>query len=153
MKKRLCLALGSIFILGIIFTGTSFGGPKTAGIVALEKKGVGKYLAFNKGDFPRTIYTYKKDKKNKSLCPAKLLRTYPPLTDLGMTAEKKKNTIKDIEIPSSLKSKNFTWIKIAGSKKLQLCYKGKPLYLFSKDTTPVDIKGLDKKHLWSLFRP
>ena len=79
-----------------------------------------------------TIYTYDKDiaGSGKSSCNDKCAKMWPPVP----------LTVERIESPYSIVTRDD------GSR--QLAYKGKPLYLFAKDTKPGERKGDKMKGAW-----
>ena len=83
-----------------------------------------------------TLYTFDKDAGEKSVCNAQCAALWPPLS---ATADAK----------SAGDWKVIT--RDDGSK--QWAYKGKPLYLWVKDTKPGDTTGDNVNNVWHIARP
>lgn len=83
-----------------------------------------------------TLYTYDKDPEDKSVCRNNCAKNWPPaLADEDDTA-----------------SGDWTFVESHDGKR-QWAYKGKPLYLFAKDTKPGDINGDGVGRVWHLAKP
>ena len=134
MQRFLFSILIGIFILGL----TYFCPATVSADAGITLTDLGGYLGY--GIMPRAIYIYSKDTKVKSVVPKNLLKTYLPLTDLGTNFDNKKITLKTLKVEDGIDHKNLSQIKVTGGK-LQLCYKGKPLYLYSGDQSPSDTNG------------
>ena len=84
-----------------------------------------------------TLYTFAKDKKDKSACNGKCAENWPPL--LATAGEKG--------------GKGYSIFKRADGK-MQWAYKGKPLYTWKKDKKPGDITGNGfLKGAWHIAKP
>jgi predicted lipoprotein with Yx(FWY)xxD motif len=98
----------------------------TAGKVTLHKTKIGNVLATSSG---RTLYLFMKDKNGKSSCYGQCVTYWPALMKKGKLsagAGVKKNLL------GTTKRKNG---------KLQVTYKGHPLYLFKLDKGAGQIEG------------
>jgi predicted lipoprotein with Yx(FWY)xxD motif len=98
----------------------------TAGKITLHKTKIGNVLATSSG---RTLYLFMKDKNGKSACYGQCASFWPPLMKKGKVsaaAGVKPNLL------GATKRKNG---------KLQVTYKGHPLYLFSLDHGAGQVAG------------
>lgn len=86
-------------------------------------------------DQGRTIYTFDKDTANsgKSACNGECATLWPPVAPNG-----------EVKAPYSVVKRDD------GSK--QLAYKGKPLYLWTKDQKPGDRSGDNVKNVWHVVK-
>ena len=101
-------------------------GKATAGRVMLHKTKLGKVLATSSG---RTLYLFMKDKNGRSACYGACAGYWPPLMKKGAVragAGVKANLL------GTTKRKNG---------KLQVTYKGHPVYLFSLDNGAGQVAG------------
>ncbi|WP_087691292.1 MULTISPECIES: COG4315 family predicted lipoprotein [unclassified Pandoraea] len=86
----------------------------------------------------RTVYTFDKDVagSGKSTCNGPCAEAWPPvMATSGAAAEG-----------------NYTIITRDDGMK-QWAYKGKPMYLFTKDAAPGDMKGDNFKDVWHTIKP
>ncbi|KRC78510.1 Secreted repeat [compost metagenome] len=83
-----------------------------------------------------TLYTFDKDSAGKSVCVDQCAKAWPPV----MAAADAK-PMGDLTVIT----------RDDGSK--QWAYKGKPLYLFTKDTKPGDKTGDNFKEIWHVVKP
>ena len=98
----------------------------TAGRVTLHKTSLGKVLATSKG---RTLYLFMKDRNGHSACYGQCTGYWPPLMKKGALSAGpgvKANLL------GTTKRKNG---------KLQVTYKGHPVYLYSFDSGAGDLSG------------
>jgi predicted lipoprotein with Yx(FWY)xxD motif len=98
----------------------------TAGRVTLHATKVGKVLATSSG---RTLYLFMADKHGRSACYGKCATDWPPLMKKGK-----------VSVSAGLKAKLLGTTKRKNGK-LQVTYKGHPLYLFSLDHGAGQIAG------------
>ena len=91
----------------------------TAGRVTLHKTKIGKVLATSSG---RTLYLFMADKHGRSACYGQCAGYWPPLMKKGKLSP-----------GSGVKGKLLGTTKRKNGK-LQVTYKGHPLYLFKLDT-------------------
>jgi predicted lipoprotein with Yx(FWY)xxD motif len=111
---------------GLAFTGTSLAaGPATV------KTRHGKLGTFLVGPNGRTLYLFEKDKTTKSTCYDACAGAWPPLLTSGKP-----------------KAAGGTKSSLLGTSKrkdgkLQVTYKGHPLYYFVQDKKAGDTKGQD----------
>jgi predicted lipoprotein with Yx(FWY)xxD motif len=83
-----------------------------------------------------TLYTFDKDSAGKSACVDACAKAWPP----AMAAADAK-PMGDLTVIT----------RDDGSK--QWAFKGKPLYLFAKDTKPGDKTGDNFKEIWHVVKP
>lgn len=93
----------------------------------------GKVLTDSKG---MTLYTFDKDSGGKSACNGPCATNWPP-----MVASADAKPMGDYTIV----------IRDDGGK--QWAYKGKPLYIFAKDTKPGDVTGDGVNNVWHIATP
>ena len=60
--------------------------------------------------------------------------------------------VDSIAVPAGLNSADFTILQRTDGK-MQVAFKGWPLYLFSEDKAPGDIKGQGKNSIWFVVKP
>ena len=101
-------------------------GNATAGRVMLHKTKLGKVLATSSG---RTLYLFMKDKNGRSACYGSCATYWPPLT--------KKGTLR---AGSGVKAELLGTTKRKDGK-LQVTYKGHPLYLYISDSGAGQVGG------------
>jgi len=106
--------------------GSSAASNATAGRITLHKTKIGKVLATSSG---RTLYLFMKDKTKKSTCYGQCSTYWPPLMKKGKVSA---GTGVKAGLLGTTKRKNG---------KLQVTYKGHPLYLFKLDHGPGQING------------
>lgn len=94
---------------------------------------IGAVLTDSKG---MTLYTFDKDTATTSACVDACAKNWPALTAAAGSANEG----------------NYTIIKRADGSS-QWAYKGKPLYLWSKDMKPGDTTGDGFKDVWHAARP
>ncbi|HSV30184.1 MAG TPA: hypothetical protein VLL76_11530 [Candidatus Omnitrophota bacterium] len=99
--------------------------------VKTSQTGMGPVLTDGQG---MTLYTYDKDEAGKSNCTGDCAKNWPPLAADGS----EKGDLSAIARPD-------------GGK--QVAYKGKPLYLWVKDTKPGDTTGDGVKGVWHVAKP
>ncbi|CAB3694652.1 COG4315 family predicted lipoprotein [Achromobacter pestifer] len=83
-----------------------------------------------------TLYTFDKDTAGKSACNDQCAKAWPPVT-----AAADAKPMGDLTIIT----------RDDGSK--QWAHKGKPVYLFAKDTKPGDKTGDNFKDVWHVIKP
>jgi predicted lipoprotein with Yx(FWY)xxD motif len=98
----------------------------TAGRVTLHKTKIGRILATSSG---RTLYLFKADRGKKSNCYGQCAVFWPPLMKKGK-----------ISAGAGVKAKLLGTTKRKNGK-LQVTYKGHPLYLFKLDKGAGQVKG------------
>jgi len=101
------------------------------------KLSTGNYIVDGKGN---TLYLYTKDLMGDSKCIGGCLNNWPVFYQENITAA------------SGLSSSDFGTIKRDDGQK-QTTYKGWPLYYFSSDANPGDIKGEGVNKVWFIARP
>lgn len=94
---------------------------------------MGKVLADSRG---MTLYTFDNDMAGKSNCAGECAQNWPPLAATGGAMTTGDWSVVD---------------RPDGSK--QWAYKGKPLYLWVKDTKPGDTTGDGVKGVWHAAKP
>jgi predicted lipoprotein with Yx(FWY)xxD motif len=103
---------------------------RSGAVVTVEKTKLGKVVANSKG---HTLYMFRKDKAHKSACYGTCAKFWPPLVTTG----------KPVAGPGVKASLLSTSKRTDG--KLQVTYKGYPLYTFLEDKKPGDTKGEGSK--------
>jgi predicted lipoprotein with Yx(FWY)xxD motif len=98
----------------------------TAGLVTLRTTKIGKVLATSSG---RTLYLFMKDRRGHSACYGQCATYWPPLMKKGTLHA---GTGVKANLLGTTKRKNG---------KLQVTYKGHPLYLFKLDKGAGQLKG------------
>ncbi len=98
----------------------------TAGKVRLQKTKIGNVLATSSG---RTLYLFMKDKNKKSACYGQCATFWPPLMKKGK-----------VSAAAGVKAKLLGTTKRKNGK-LQVTYKGHPLYLFKLDHRAGQVAG------------
>ncbi|OZI21950.1 hypothetical protein CAL18_13715 [Bordetella genomosp. 7] len=83
-----------------------------------------------------TLYTFDKDSDGKSACSGQCAQNWPPL---AASADAKPDG-------------DYTIINRDDGTR-QWAYKGKPLYLFVKDTKPGDMTGDKVRDIWHVVKP
>jgi len=130
MLKR--IATASI-VLTLVASGAAFAATRGMGTtVTLHKTSLGKVLATSKG---MTLYLYTPDGKNKSVCKGGCASTWPPLMTKG-------KPVAGMGVKQSL---------LATAKrgsKLQVTYKGHPLYTYVGDAKPGQATGEGSEGFW-----
>ena len=120
------LAAAGVAAAAAVTHQSSAAAKATAGKVTLHNTKIGNVLATSSG---RTLYLFMKDKHGKSACSGKCATYWPPLMKKGKlsaAAGVKANLL------GTTKRKNG---------KLQVTYKGHPLYLFKLDHASGQING------------
>ncbi|WP_353192194.1 hypothetical protein [Pandoraea pnomenusa] len=86
----------------------------------------------------RTVYTFDKDAagSGKSACNGPCAEAWPP-----------------VMAPASAKAEGDYTIVTRDDGMKQWAYKGKPVYLFTKDAAPGDMKGDGFKDMWHVVKP
>jgi len=107
-------------------SGSSAASNATAGRVTLHKTKVGKVLATSSG---RTLYLFMADKHGRSACYGKCANFWPPLMKKGK-----------VSAATGVKA-NLLGTTKRKDGKLQVTYKGHPLYLFKLDHSAGQIAG------------
>ena len=107
-------------------SGSSSASHATAGRVTLHKTKIGKVLATSSG---RTLYLFMKDKNGHSACYGSCASYWPPLMKKGA-----------LRAGTGVKSKLLGTTKRKNGK-LQVTYKGHPLYLYVSDTGAGQVSG------------
>ena len=107
-------------------SGSSAASNATAGRVTLHQTKLGKVLATSSG---RTLYLFMADKHGKSACYGQCASFWPPLLKKGK-----------VSAASGVKSKLLGTTKRKNGK-LQVTYKGHPLYLYKLDKASGQVSG------------
>jgi predicted lipoprotein with Yx(FWY)xxD motif len=127
MFKKSMIAAG---LLGVLAAGSVMAQTMPAAVGNTAK---GKSFTDSHG---MTLYTFAKDPTGKSVCNGPCAKNWPPFMGNATAASGDWSTI----------------TRQDGST--QWAYKGKPLYTFSKDTAPGDIKGDGAlKGAWHIAQP
>jgi predicted lipoprotein with Yx(FWY)xxD motif len=121
MRKQLSL----IFIFVFLVTAGMWSCATTPTIQLKDKAGSGKYLTDENG---MTLYYYKRDFGEQSTCIDGCIGRWPVFYS------------KKISVPPGVNEKTFAQISRIDNK-AQTTYRGYPLYYYSGDTQPGDMKG------------
>ncbi|HEX4324010.1 MAG TPA: hypothetical protein VHZ77_05185 [Gaiellaceae bacterium] len=111
-------------------SGSSAASNSTAGRVALHQTKVGQVLATSSG---RTLYLFVVDKHGRSACYGQCATFWPPLMKKGK-----------VSAATGVKAKLLGTTKRKNGK-LQVTYKGHPLYLYKLDHGAGQIAGQGQK--------
>jgi len=103
---------------------------RSAAAVKVEKTKLGKVIANSKG---LTLYMFRKDHAHKSACYSSCAKFWPPLLTTGKPVA-----------GAGVKAALLGTSKRTDGK-LQVTYKGYPLYMFLEDKKPGDTKGEGSK--------
>ncbi len=101
-------------------------------VMYAHQPGVGTYLTDATG---RTLYYFTRDAADATACTDSCATTWPPFSSGSLVA------------PSLLKSADFSGGKRPDGM-MQSFYKDRPLYYFSKDSKPGDVKGQGIINSW-----
>lgn len=96
-------------------------------------KNEGDVLADTQG---MTLYVFDRDPLGESICTAQCAMNWPPL----------------YAVADAVPAGDYTLIARDGGRK-QWAYKGKPLYLSSRDRKPGDRTGHGVDNMWRIARP
>lgn len=118
------LNLPSLLLLSVVLS---------APALAEQPKVKDGYFVDSKG---ATLYTFDKDSAGKSVCRDKCAQNWPAA----------------IAEDNDAASGDWTFVESHDGKR-QWAYKGKPLYLFVKDTKPGDTSGDGVGGVWHLAKP
>ena len=83
-----------------------------------------------------TLYTFDKDSAGKSACNDQCAKAWPP-----------------VAAPADAKPMGDLTVITRDDGSKQWAHKGKPLYLFTKDTKPGDKTGDNFKEVWHVVKP
>ena len=111
---------------------------KPAGLQVIQNDKLGKILADDAG---RTVYIFTKDTKDTSVCYDKCEQSWPPLLSLG-TPDVKEGI--NASLLGSTQRKDGT---------TQVTYNSMPLYYYTPDQAPGDVKGQGVGNVWYVSAP
>ena len=120
------LAAAGVAAAAAVTHQSSTAAKATAGKVTLHNTKIGNVLATSSG---RTLYLFMKDKHHKSACYGKCAVYWPPLMKKGA-----------VHAGGGVKAKLLGTTKRKNGK-LQITYRGHPLYLFKLDHGSGQING------------
>lgn len=126
------LFFGSALFAGLLIAATG-ALAQTAAPAKVADTSKGQALVDAKG---MTLYTFDRDTAGKSNCNGQCAQNWPPL------------------MAAANASASGDWSVVTrddGSK--QWAYKGKPLYLWVKDTKPGEVTGDGVNNVWHLAKP
>ncbi len=130
MQKKLII----FFLIFVVAASIWSCGPT---VLLRDKSGAGKYLTDAKG---MSLYTFKKDLDGQSTCIQDCVNQWPVFYKEG------------VSVPEGVNTNDFsTILRIDGGK--QTAYRGRPLYYFSKDEAPGDMKGEGINQNWFVVYP
>jgi predicted lipoprotein with Yx(FWY)xxD motif len=133
----MCKQLSFIFIFVFLVTAVMWSCATTTTIQLKDKAGSGKYLTDENGT---TLYYYKRDLEGQSTCIDSCKARWPVFYS------------KKITVPPGLAENNFTTISRVDMG-VQTAYRGRPLYYYSGDTQPGDMKGEGINQDWFVIYP
>jgi predicted lipoprotein with Yx(FWY)xxD motif len=117
-------ALALAAAVALVVAGT--GSAASRATVKTRHGALGTFLVGGNG---RTLYLFEKDKTSKSTCTGQCAQFWPPLLTSGKP-----------KAAGKAKASLFGTTKRSDGK-VQVTYKGHPLYYFSQDTKPGDTMG------------
>jgi predicted lipoprotein with Yx(FWY)xxD motif len=123
--RRVLAALAVAAAVGLVVAGTS----SAAGSRATVKTRHGKLGTFLVGGNGMTLYLFEKDKTTKSTCYGQCAKFWPPLLTSGKA--KASGRVRASLLGTTRRRDG----------KLQVTYKGHPLYFFVMDKKPGDTTG------------
>ena len=123
--RRFMAVLAVAATAGLMVAGTS----SAAGSRATVNTRHGKLGTFLVGGNGRTLYLFEKDKTSKSTCYGQCAKFWPPLLTSGKAKA------------SGAARGSLLGTTKRRDGKLQVTYKGHPLYFFQQDAKPGDTKG------------
>ena len=135
--RRLIVALAVMAGFGLVVTGTGLAAGSAT--VKTHKGKLGTYLVDSKG---RTLYMFTPDKTKKSTCTGECIAAWPALETTGKP-----------KASGSAKASLLGTSKRSDDGKLQVTYKGHPLYYFANDKKAGDTKGEDLVDKWYVVSP
>lgn len=109
-----------------------------ASVKVVQDATLGKFLADEQG---RTLYLFTKDTKDTSNCYDNCAKAWPPLLSAG---KPKGMDGVDASLLGTTQRKDGT---------MQVTYKGYPLYYYTPDQQPGDIKGQGVGSVWYVISP
>ena len=128
---------GSIPVTGASATSTP-GGPANALIRVARIQGFGLFLTDNAG---RTLYAFANDTKDVSNCAGNCAQNWPPFTVKSAP-----------QVDSPLNATLVTMVTCSDGS-MQVSYDGHPLYYYSGDMNPGDVKGHGIGNVWHVLSP
>lgn len=129
MRRAVLLAVTAGAILALL-AGVALAGASSGAVVKTRKTSLGTILVNAQG---KTLYMFGKDKRGKSACSGQCAVFWPPLITSG----------KPVARPGAKQSLLGTTRRADG--KLQVTYKGHPLYRFAQDKKAGQTRGEELK--------
>jgi len=130
-EKQLTKVILATFLICLIFAGIAVA-EDAIGVKVMKKLGVGNYLADGK---EMTLYTFSKDKPDKSACTGECLTQWPVFY------------VKPELVVEGCEQSDFgSFVRDDGTE--QTTYKGKPLYYYAKDEKPGQTRGHEVAKGW-----
>lgn len=138
VRPRGLVAVATVTAIALLVAVTaaaahSHGAAKRGVVVTVESTDLGRILVDSSG---RTLYLYAPDKKNQSTCYGQCAAFWPPLLTPG--APRAAHGVRASLLGTTRRKDG----------KLQVTYAGHPLYHFSEDTAPGDVKGQGLQNIW-----
>ncbi|MSP11922.1 MAG: LPXTG cell wall anchor domain-containing protein [Chloroflexi bacterium] len=126
-------------ILCVLFLATTVGVLAQAGSTVLVKDDakLGKFLTDSKGV---SLYLYKNDKPNETVCYDACATAWPPLIITGT-----------VTLPAGVTGKIDVIKRKEGTN--QVTYNGIPLYYYVQDKAVGDVTGQGKGNVWYVVAP
>ena len=134
MKSIRVLVIPLLFLL--MQAAVAFAAGGTTVQVRQDPK-LGSFLTDSNG---RTLYLFKRDPLNDSVCYDNCAKAWPPFTASG-----------DLTLPEGVPGTLSTITRKDGTK--QVTYNGVPLYYYAPDTNPGDVKGQGVGNVWFVVAP
>jgi predicted lipoprotein with Yx(FWY)xxD motif len=119
--------------LGLACVAAAVAGCTWVALGAVPVQNEGDILVDRNG---MTLYTFDRDPEFKSVCNAQCAASWPPL----------------VAAPGARRAGAYAIIARDDGRR-QWAYRGKPLYLWSKDEKPGDRTGDGVDNLWRVARP
>jgi len=132
MKRHISICIAFFFVFAASTVLANHHAIKTA-----SKDGIGNYLTDAEG---KTLYWFKKDSENKSVCSGGCLEKWPIYYR------------KSVAVSPGIDSKDFgTIARVDGQK--QTTFRGYPLYYFVNDKAAGETTGQKVKDVWFVIDP
>lgn len=129
MTNRLALSLVPMAALVVVTACANDSGAGRPAAIGAHDTKLGPVMTDSAG---RTLYTFDKDPRGKSVCNGKCAENWPPLT-----------------VSAGVRPVGAFTIVVRDDGTRQWAFDGKPLYGWVKDREPGDVTGHRFKNVWS----
>ena len=129
MIRRICLLV--VALLGLVFT-SAVSAEENYTVQVHQDAKLGAFLTNDKG---MTLYQFKKDSPNNTVCYDACAKAWPPFTANGA-----------LTLPDGVSGSLGTITRKDGTT--QVTYNGTPLYYYAPDKNPGDVKGQGVGKVW-----